>query len=273
MSDLELHYEKVSEREDTVAFITLNRPECANALSFKMIENFSSFLKEIKEKKECRALVLRASGKHFSAGADLGWMKASKEMTREENYKDSLALSTLFERIYHLRVPTIAVVKGSSYGGALGLVAACDSVIATNEAQFCLSEVKMGLAPAVIYPYLARKIQLGVLKRLALTAEVFGTEYAQKIGLVNFSIPSHELSAKLKSELSLFLACAPHAQEEIKILHHKVITNSFKQSYDTVELISGLRVGEEAQHGLSSFFEKKKPLWALKLREDWNPHV
>lgn len=271
MSDLKLSYETVSEGGDLVAFLTLDRPDFANALSISMIESFSSYLVSIKEKGNCRALVIKASGKHFSAGADLAWMKASKEMTREENYKDSLALSTLFERLYHLPIPTIAVVKGATYGGAVGLIAACDSVIAAEKAQFCLSEVKLGLAPAVIYPYLARKIKLGVLKRLALTAEVFSSDFAREAGLVNFSLPEEALSQKLKSELSLFLSAAPGAQEEIKTLHHKVLTNAFKQSYDTVELIAGLRVGEEAQHGLSSFFEKKKPSWSLKLREDWNP--
>lgn len=274
MADLELTYLKINESSPyVIAFLTLNRAKFANALSFDMMKGLPRLLDEIKENKLCRVLVLRAKGKHFSAGADLAWMKASKSMTEEENKKEALILRRMFEELYNFPKPTIAVVRGAAYGGATGLLASCDSVICSHGAKFCFSEVNLGLGPAVIFPYLSRRIRGGDLKRLALTGAVFSGSFAKDIGLVNFCTGEEDLLKTLKSELSLYLSSAPEAISEIKKLHDKVLAGSGNMGDETATLIARLRRGEEAQHGLSSFFEKKKPSWSLDLNDDWKCDV
>lgn len=270
MSDLELTYSQISdESSDLVAFVTINRPQVANALSFDLMTSFVDSLKQVEANKFCRAIVIKAKGKHFSSGADLSWMQAAQKMSHQENYEEALILTEMFEKLYHSSKPTIALVKGAAYGGALGLICACDSVICCDNAKFSLSEVKLGLIPAVILPYLARKIRPGDLRRLSLTGAVFSAHHAKEIGLANFCVPEGEISVKLKSELSLFLGSGPRAIADLKKLYHEVSSESNQQSERTAKSISQIRVGDEAQHGLSSFFAKKKPSWVVSLKEGW----
>ena len=274
MSDLELSYKKINDTSsDTIAFLTLNRPEFANALSFDLMKSMTKLLGEIEKYDKCRLLVLRAKGKHFSAGADLAWMQAAKDMTREQNQVEAEVLQEMFEKLFHFPKPVIGVVRGAAYGGALGLLAACDSVICSKKARFCLSEINLGLAPAVILPYLSRKMQASSLKRLALTGVVFSGEQAKETGLVNFCLEEDKLQLKLKEEISLFLSSAPRALSELKSFYQSVLLSSHEQSSKSTKFIARLRREEEAQHGLSSFFEKKKPLWSLTLKDDWSCDV
>ena len=268
MSDLNLHFTKVNEASsDEIGFLTINRPQYANALSFAVMQSFIEKLEKLKSKKNCRALILRGEGKHFSSGADLSWMKAAQAMNQDDNYEEALVLTQMFEKLYHLSIPTIAVVKGAAYGGALGLISACDIVIASEQSKFSLSEVKLGLLPAVILPYLTRRIRAGDLRRLALTGAVFSGCQAKEVGLVNHCVAESELDKILRKELSLLLSSAPEAVATFKKLYHQVSSNSNQQSEFTAECIAKIRVGKEAQHGLSSFFAKEKPSWALALKE------
>ena len=274
MSDLKLSYSKVCDgSEEEVAFITLARPEFANALSFKLMKEMIEALDQVLLKESVRVLVIRGQGKHFSAGADLTWMKASKDMTEEQNKEEATVLKSLFEKLYHFSKPTICVVRGAAYGGAVGLAACCDSVLAVDSARFCLSEVNLGLAPAVIYPYLMRRIRPGNLKRLSLTGTVFSGEKAGKLGLVDEVFEVKDLEDGLKSEISSYLSSAPYALSKIKELHDEVLMDSCRQTDKTVELIASLRSEKEAQHGLESFFQKTKPSWSLSLKEEWECDV
>ncbi len=274
MSDLKLNYSQVTDKTpDVIAFLTINRPKQANALSFALMQSFIEKLAEIKKKPHCRALVLKGEGKHFSAGADLSWMKLAQEMSHKDNYKEALVLSEMFELLYHLPLPTIACVKGAAYGGALGLISSCDLVIASEQSKFCLSEINLGLLPAVILPYLARRVHGGDLRRLAITGSVFSGKEAQRFGLVNHCVTEEKFEETLKSELNLLLSSAPEAIAHFKKLYHQITFQNIKQKTMTAESISQIRVGQEAQHGLSSFFAKKKPSWALSLKDDWNSHV
>jgi len=156
MPDTELLIKKIdANRDDCIGFVSISRPEVANALSAQVMQELTDHLAVLSSTPHLRAVILRGKGKHFSAGADLNWMKASAALTKSENEVDARKLAFLFESLYQLSVPTIAVVSGAAYGGAVGLTAACDFAIATTSAKFCLSEVKLGLLPAVILPYLA----------------------------------------------------------------------------------------------------------------------
>ena len=215
-------------------------------------------LEKVKAKEHCRALVLQGEGKHFSAGADLGWMKASASMTKDENYQEALVLSQMYVYLYHLPIATIAMVKGAAYGGALGLISACDIVIASAKAKFCLSEVNLGLLPAVILPYVARRMRPGDVRRLATTGAVFNSEEARENGLINHCVEESSMHDTLTKELSQVLSSAPGAVGAFKSLYHQITSSGCEQSNGTAESIAGIRIGKEAQHGLSSFFSKQK---------------
>lgn len=274
MSELLLRFVKVDEaKPDTIAFLTINRPNQANALSFELMQSFIKALEEVKAKENCRALVLQGEGKNFSAGADLGWMKASASMTKDENYQEALVLSQMFEHLYHLPIATIALVKGAAYGGALGLISACDIVIASDKAKFCLSEVNLGLLPAIILPYVARRMRPGDVRRLATTGAVFSGKEAKENGLVNFTVAESSMNDVLHEELNQVLSSAPGAVGSFKDLYHQITSSGCEQSNKTAESIADIRVGEEAQHGLSSFFSKQKPSWVLTFDKDWMGHV
>lgn len=252
-----------------VAVLSLARPEAANAFSAELMTELTAHLKGLAKDPDLRAMILTGKGKHFSAGADLGWMKASATLTQDENKRDAKNLIDLFEALYNMPVPTIAVIKGAAYGGAVGLAACCDYAVAAEGARFCLSEVKLGLMPAVILPYLARKIQAGQLRRLGLSARVFGAAEAAEFGLVQRVCSEDELTEVLKDELSLILQCSPQAQRELKILQHQLMLTGNAQSDLTVQAIAALRTSVSAQAGLKSFFEKTEPPWKIDLSPEF----
>ena len=168
-----LVYLPTSDPEQTIAVLRLARPQAANAFNEEMMLEISAHLKAVREQTGCRALILHGQGKHFSAGADLNWMKSAAEQSPADNRAGSETLSRMFAALAELPLPTIAVATGAAYGGAVGLIACCDYTIALEKARFCLSEVRLGLIPAVILPHLKRRMRPAALRRLSLSASVF----------------------------------------------------------------------------------------------------
>ncbi|KEA63407.1 Methylglutaconyl-CoA hydratase [Marinobacterium lacunae] len=246
------------------AWLTLNRPEVHNAFDDTMIAQIIDALETTDKDASVRALVLRANGKNFSAGADLGWMKRMAQNSHEQNLEDARQLARLMERLNNLSKPTLALVQGAAYGGAVGLAACCDIVIARNDARFCLSEVKIGLIPAVISPYVVRAIGERQARRYFVTAEAFDATAAKGFGLV------HELAnddAQLESIAQTLIGQlrrnSPQGIAEAKKLIHAVSQKPIDQNVidDTARRIADIRVSAEGQEGLSAFLNKRQPNW------------
>lgn len=268
---VELRFQQLPDSPGAMlAILSLNRPDAANAFNDAVISGAVQALSEVKRRPGCRALIVRGKGKHFSAGADLAWMKASAQLTVEENRRDAQKLTELFESLANLPMPTLGLIHGSAYGGAVGLAACCDITIATRSARFCLSEIRLGLLPAVILPYLARKMRIGDLRRLALTARPFDAEEAYRTGLVQQVVDDGELNLAARNELSLLLQGAPEAQAELKVLMQRVVEDSLKQGAHTAEVIAKLRAGTTGQAGLNAFFTKQAAPWVLTLGAEWS---
>ena len=252
-----------------IAVLTLSRPEVANAMSEALITELTEHLRAVAQQPDCRALVLRGRGKHFCAGADLAWMQAAATLDYAGNVKDAELLTTLFEFLANLPVPTVALVHGSAFGGAVGLAAACDVVLATEQAKFCLSEVKLGLIPAVILPYLVRKVQLGALRHWSLSGRIVSAAEALEAGLVQRVVDSAGVDLALREELNSLLLAAPEAQQAVKTLLNEVIAAGAKQGPYTVAAIAKARVSKSGREGLAAFFAKKPPPWAATLDPAW----
>ena len=251
--------------------ITLNRPEVKNAFHPEMILELISIFKEIDLQKNQIAkhkkyILLKSSGDAFCAGADLNWMYSMKNYSLEDNYKDASQLEQLFASIRTCVFPVIALVQGGCFGGGVGLVAACDIVIANNKnASFCLSEVKLGLAPSVISPYVVAKIGVSQFKYYALTGHIINATEANTIGLVH-QLVSNEDWGNSEFELEKHFSKLPTtALQHIKSLSHKLESSLFNSeiTHFTTELISRIRLSQEAQEGMGSLLEKRKPNWIL----------
>ncbi len=265
-----LHYTALENNEgvvtgDRIATLVINRHEAANSFSGELLVQLKKLLDEVQQDSTVRALLLQGSGKHFSAGADLHWMKQAAQLDYAGNVQEAEKLTAMFEALANLRVPTIAVAKGAAFGGAVGLIAACDYAVALDNARFCLSEVKIGLLPAVILPYLGRKMHPGALKRLALTARVFNAEDALSVGLVQAVTPADGIENLLHDELNLVLSASPEAQAACKTLYQTVEARSWAQGPETVEAIARTRASTMGQAGLSAFFQKIDPVWLRRV--------
>ncbi len=237
-----------------------------------MIREMGQAIKTIKEMGlRCRLLVLRGVGKNFCAGADLEWMRQSKSLGLEQNRKEASELSALFRSLYDLETPTLALVQGAAYGGAVGLAACCDIVLATENSKFCLSEVKVGLVAAVILPFLHLKIHPGHLHRFVLGATVFGGEDARHAGLVARVVDEDKQDEALLHEINSILAGEPNVQRAFKKNHRLLLERDSAwwqaQCEIGVETIAAARISPTGQEGISAFFEKRKPNWAAKVEE------
>lgn len=252
-----------------IAVMALNRPQQANAFNGEMLERIIICLDEVSNNPDCRALIVKGEGKHFSGGADLNWMQNSIKLGYEENFAEARKMAAMFEALYRLPIPTIAIVQGAAFGGAVGLIACCDFSICTDTAKLCLSEAKMGILPAVIMPYLGKKMQPGALKRLSMTARVFAPLEAKEYGLVEVVCPEDKLEQCVQSELSLLLQGGPLAHRSLKNLFQILSEANFKQSDTTATSIAKARQSDEAQAGFKAFFAKKKAGWVDQLAEGW----
>lgn len=264
-----LDYRSIGDSNQTVAVLALNRPQSANAFNAQMISEITTAVNSVTQTRECRALIVRGIGKNFCAGADLHWMKDSVDLTYEQNVSDAAALTQMFEALYKLKLPSIVITQGAVYGGAVGLVSACDIAIAQSNSRFCLSEVRVGLIPAVIMPYVARKLLPGQLRRHSLSGRVFTAKEALQYGLVEICCSSDELDQVLVAEVNGLLAASPTAQHKLKALHQNLVVNSLQQSSLTQEAIAEIRTSPSGQAGLKAFISKSKPNWIASLPKDW----
>ncbi|MFT7035146.1 MAG: methylglutaconyl-CoA hydratase [Cyclobacteriaceae bacterium] len=250
-------------KKDAIATIWLNRPEVHNAFHDGMISELIEVLKQVGNDEGIRLLTLRGKGKSFSAGADIKWMSRSIEFSFEQNLKESLNLSDCLYSIYSFPKPTIAIVHGACFGGANGVLAACDFVIAHEHTTFSLSEVKIGLIPACIAPYILKRLGEYNTKSLMLRGDRINSVEALKIGLVNFSGTDGENSAELKGLINDLLTSGPEAvTKSKKLIEHVANVWTLEEArVKTAEIISKIRSSDEGQEGMKAFLEKRKPCW------------
>ncbi|MBE8215204.1 MAG: hypothetical protein HAW67_05715 [Endozoicomonadaceae bacterium] len=254
----------ISYSDDGVAQITLNRPEKRNALNKEMILFMQTVLNKWSTDKQIRIVVLNAKGSCFCAGADLAWMTESIQHTDEENLYDIQVFADLLSTLYTFPKPVVTVVQGEAYGGAMGLIAASDIAIAQYDSQFCLSEVKIGLIPAIISPYLVNTIGIRHTQRYAISAETFSADIAKNIGLIHETTEKETLQPCLQKIIKSLQLCSPDAQHKTKsLLQHVQKTASITPALiqDTIELITKTRISPEAQEGSKAFLNKRTPSW------------
>ncbi|MGR5148450.1 enoyl-CoA hydratase-related protein [Photobacterium alginatilyticum] len=252
--------------ETGVATITLNRVNKHNAFDATIIRTLLEYLYQLKAQPTLRALILKANGKHFSAGADLQWMKSMVDKPLEENQADALQLAELLYELDNFSVPSIVYVQGSAFGGALGLICCCDIAIADKTAQFCLSEVKLGLIPATIGPYVCRTIGQRQARRYMLTAERFNVETAHQLNVIHEITTTQEEASELVTTLtSHILGNSPNAMVQVKKLCQLCESHSIDEELinTTSELIAEIRISPEGQEGLKAFFAKRPPAWSI----------
>lgn len=243
--------------------VTLNRPEIRNAFDPVMIDEITQTFKAIPG--AMRVVVLKGAGEVFCSGADLEWMKSMVNYSFDENKSDSLKLYGMFKAIQECRVPVIAVVQGAAMGGALGLMAVSDVVIAVESAKFCFSEVKLGLAPAVISSFVLKKSSLGLIAPWMMAGKVFGASEAQRMGLVHEVVAGEKVEEALSSWIKTFGEASPEAVKETKaLLGHVIDLDEERQKEATISLIASRRVSAEGQDGLKAFLEKRAPAWKEK---------
>lgn len=254
------------ELKDNIGTIWLNRPDKRNAMNAEMISEMTHCYRSVNDMDDVRIVVLRGRGKSFCAGADLNYMKGIAEFGYEQNYNDSLKLAESFNVIYTCKKPTIAVVHGAAIGGANGLLAACDFVFCANDTKFAFAEVKLGIAPATISPYVIKRIGEYNARDLMLTGRRFlGDEAAEK-GLANESVPEEQLDEKANETIKILMSSGPNAIASCKELIYDLYNKwTFEDSLKhTADLIAKLRASEEGQEGMVSFLEKRKPNWVKK---------
>ncbi len=258
MSDL------LKERDDRVCLITLNRTSKHNAFDDQLLKALQRALDEAIEDPQVRCIILKANGKHFSAGADMAWMQRMTLFSEEENIADAMVLAKLMNTLYASPKPTIAIIQGVAFGGGAGLAAACDIAIAADNARFCFSEVKLGLIPAVISPYVIKAIGERAAKALFMSAEIFDAAKAKALGLVQHCVAENKLVDFGLDEAHKISKLAPVAVQEAKQLVEKIADENISpqlMAY-TAELIAKKRVSEEGQKGLTAFLNKETPDWS-----------
>ena len=246
-----------------IATITLNRPDIHNAFDDVIIAELIQVLDQVQADSAVRVLVLRAEGKSFSAGADLRWMRRMADYTTAENKADAMQLAALMDKLNHLNKPTIARVQGAAFGGGVGLVACCDMVVASDRALFCLSEVRLGLMPAVISPYVVAAIGERASRRYFMTAERFNAAEALRLELVHEVVGKEDLDETVDALINHLLQGGPEALANSKALIFAVSRQPTSNAVidDTAERITARRASTEGKEGLNAFLEKRTPDW------------
>lgn len=246
-----------------IATLWLNRPDKNNAFDAGMIRELILALDAVQSDRNLRFLILRGRGRHFSAGADLAWMQQCAELDYTTNLDDARELGELMHNLYQLKIPTLAVVQGAAFGGALGLIACCDMAIGAEDAQFSLSEVRIGLVPAVISPFVVQAIGERAARRYALTAERFDGQCARRLGLLAECYPADALDAAVDQWVETLWLNSPQAMQACKDLLREVgsgdLTPALRRYTETA--IARIRVSPEGQEGLRAFLDKRKPAW------------
>ena len=252
-------------REGPLARLRLERPELHNAFDAALISALTSALGQLADDAQVRVVVLEGSGRSFSAGADLNWMRGMASADEATNREDALALARLMRALDELPKPTIARVHGAALGGGVGLVACCDIAIGVPEAKFGLTEARLGLLPAVISPYVIAAIGSRQARRWFATGEVFDAQAAQRMGLLHEVVPATELDDAVQRQVALLLKAGPVATAQAKTLVRSVQAHVDRDALDaaTADLIAALRVSPEGQEGLAAFLDKRPPAWAM----------
>lgn len=248
-----------------VARITLNRPEVRNAFNDEVIAELTQAFADLGARQDVRAIVLAAEGAAFCAGADLNWMRRMADYSRTENIADAAKMAEMLQVIYACPKPTIARIQGDVFAGGLGLVAACDMAVSVDTATYCLSEVKLGLIPATISPYVIRAMGARAAHRYFLTAERFTAAEAHRIGLVHEVVTTDALDAKVAELTHALTSASPNAMRACKGLLHDVAGREIDAPLmaATVEGIADIRASEEGREGVQSFLQKRKPSWLV----------
>ena len=249
---------------DGVATVTLNRPYRRNAFDAPTIQALTEIFETLQGAEGVRIVFLRGAGGSFSAGGDLDWMRMAADWSEEDNRDDAMALAHMLKALDIIPVLTVALVEGSAFGGGVGLVAACDMAVAVQDARFAFSEVKLGLTPATISPYVVRAIGPRAATSLFATGAVFDAEKARQVGLISevvtYSVALDEVKARLSDDI---MACAPGAMTDAKQLVRDVEGRSIDRALmdETARRIARARVGEEGREGVAAFLGKRKPAW------------
>jgi len=246
-----------------VATVTLARPEVRNAFNDEVIAELAHAFTDLGGRADVRAVVLAAVGPAFCAGADLNWMRRMADYTREENLADAAQLAFMLRTLYECPKPTIARVQGDVYAGGMGLVAACDLAVSVDTAHYCLSEVKLGLVPATISPYVIRAMGARAAHRWFLTAERFSAAEALRIGFVHEVVAAEQLDATVAGWVKALASASPHAVKQCKALVQDVAGRDITRLLieRTVEGIADIRASDEGKEGVQSFLQKRKPNW------------
>ncbi|MFC2129964.1 enoyl-CoA hydratase/isomerase family protein [Bacteroidota bacterium] len=250
--------------QDRIAKVTLNRPEVHNAFNSDLINDLYDAFDKLKDEEDLRVIIITGNGKSFCAGADLNWMKSVVNYSYEQNLEESLKLAKLMYLIFTHPKPVIARINGSAIGGGVGLMSVCDILIAEENAMFGLSEVRLGLVPAAISPFVMSRIGESWARELFITGERITAKRACELKLVNYAVPADELDRIVDDKVQLILNNGPEAVRVVKEMIFNVghkIDISEVHNY-TAELIAKLRMSEEAQEGMNAFLKKRKPKWA-----------
>lgn len=253
----------LNDTQHHVHFITLNRIDKHNAFDDKLLAELQIILDQAIANPSIRVIVLKANGQHFSAGADLAWMQRMATFSEAENLADAKVLAHVMYTLHHSPKPTIAMVQGAAFGGGAGLVAACDIAIAAHSARFCFSEVKLGLIPAVISPYVIKAIGERTAAGLFMRAETFDAQRAVELQLVQHCIPDAELLAYTLNYAQQIAQMAPNAVSASKALVRHIAGQPINEALQhlTAALIAKQRVSAEGQQGIQAFLNKETPIW------------
>jgi methylglutaconyl-CoA hydratase len=251
-----------SEKKGSILHVRLNRPEAHNALDADLIAEITKIFKGAKKDTSVLAIRLSGKGPSFCAGGDLQWMRKSLKFSLAQNIKDTQKLSDMYEAMFTCPVPVLAHVHGNVMGGGVGLTAVCDIVAADTETKFCLSEVKLGLVPSIISPYVLRKVPETEARPLMFTAEVFRAAHAHRMGLVHHLGDSASCEMFLQEKIKHIVNNGPEAVRLTKDLINKVKSSAWEAARKiTVKTIAQRRVSKEGQEGMNAFFEKRSPSW------------
>jgi methylglutaconyl-CoA hydratase len=257
----EYHYLRVG-RQGPAAVVTLARPEVHNAFNAELIEELHTVFTRISGSDDVRAVILRADGKNFCAGADLNWMRASLEYAHDENVADALRMADMFQAIDACRHPVIGRIQGYALGGGSGLTAVCDIAIASEDGRFGFTEARLGISPAVISPFVLRKIGQSHARALFVTAERFDATRALAIGLVHQVVPAAELDAAIEHIVSEIARNGPAGVRAAKLMARTVPQlDPLEARETTAATIASLRVSPEGQGGIRAFLEKRPAPW------------
>lgn len=253
----------IVDRNGLVATVTLNRPDVRNAFNETTIAELTQVFRDLDTDPAIRAIVLAANGPAFCAGADLNWMKKMADYTHAENLADAGQLAAMLAAIYRCSKPVVAKVQGDCYAGGMGLVAACDIAVSVDSANFCLSEVRLGLVPATISPYVIKAMGESAARRYFITAERFSAAEAHRIGFVHEGATADALDDKVADIVKALISNSPHAVRQGKRLVQDVASREISPELiaATVEGIAQIRASDEGREGVRSFLEKRKPNW------------